>query len=182
MYYTCEGAPSSQPPKVRSVTAILKLRLRATLESGTFLPPLQLLNLMAKTSMDRYHYLPKKDPATRHTLGRIQPRVSPQRCSVRLRRKMHVTHTKYTYGQTQNTRSMRTEPSARPATVTPNTDITDTYASVHVRTLHNGESDDPCKMTYSIMAFFSRPCSSCKARAKKNFRIHAKIMTLTSRK
>ena len=48
--------------------------------------------------------------------------MSPQRCSVRLRRKMHVTHTKYTYGQTHNS----TEPSARPATVTPNTDITDT--------------------------------------------------------
>ena len=79
MYYTCEGPESSGPPKVPSVTAILKLRLRATLEFGIFLPPLQLPNLMAKTSMDRYHYLPKKDPATRHTLGRIQPRVSPQR-------------------------------------------------------------------------------------------------------
>ena len=61
MYYTCEGPESSGPPKVRSVTAILKLRLRATLEFGTFLPPLQLLNLMAKTSMDRYHYLPEKE-------------------------------------------------------------------------------------------------------------------------
>ena len=89
--------------KVHTATAILKLRLRATLEFGIFLPPLQLPNLMAKASMDRYHYLPKKDPKfpRRHTLGKIQPRVSPQRCSVRLRRKMHVTHTKYTYGQTQ---------------------------------------------------------------------------------
>ena len=68
MYYTCEGPESSGPPKVRSVTAILKLRLRATLEFGTFSPPLQLLNLLAKASMDRYHYLPKKDPdGRRHT-------------------------------------------------------------------------------------------------------------------
>ena len=120
-------------PKVRSVTAILKLRLRATLEFGIFLPPLQLPNLMAKASIDRYHYLPKKDPATRTTpqdrdathCGKdsITSRVSPQRCSVLLRRKKHVAHTKYTYGQTQ------TLASARPATVTSNTDITWTHAS-----------------------------------------------------
>ena len=59
---------SADGPKVRAVTAILKLRLRGTLEFGTFSPPLQLLNLMAKASMDRYHYLPKKDPdGRRHT-------------------------------------------------------------------------------------------------------------------
>ena len=61
---TCEGPASSRPPKVRSVTAILKLRLRATLEFGIFLPPLQLPNLMAKASMDRYHYLPEKEMST----------------------------------------------------------------------------------------------------------------------
>ena len=60
--------PFRPPPKFSFCnTAILKLRLRATLEFGTFLPPLQLLNLMAKASMDRYHYLPKKaDPDATH--------------------------------------------------------------------------------------------------------------------
>ena len=52
---------------------------------------------------------------------------------------------------------------ARRARATPSTSA---VAMSTPRPLQYGESGDPCKMTYSIMAFFSRPCSSCKARAK----------------
>ena len=77
--------------------AILKLRLRATLEFGIFLPPLQLPNLMAKASMDRYHYLPKKDPEfpTPHTGKDSASRESPALLGTSPQKNERYTHEIY---------------------------------------------------------------------------------------
>ena len=47
------------------------------------------------------------------------------------------------------------------------------------RPLQYGESDDPSKMTYSRMAFFGRPCSFCKGRAK--ILVHARAPAVRTR-
>ena len=45
------------------------------------------------------------------------------------------------------------------------------------RALDYGEIDAPCKMTYSRMAFFSRPCDSCETRAKIAAHVHAQQLS-----
>ena len=40
------------------------------------------------------------------------------------------------------------------------------------RPLHNGESDDPCKMTYSRIDLVKRPCNSCGRGRKSNEQAH----------
>jgi hypothetical protein len=47
------------------------------------------------------------------------------------------------------------------------------------RALDYGEIDAPCKMTYSRMAFFSRPCDSCETRAKIAAHVHAQQLQLS---
>ena len=48
--------------------------------------------------------------------------------------------------------------SARSGSTSPGHAVIHGGGHVHALPLHYGESDDPCKMTYSIMAFFGRPC------------------------
>jgi hypothetical protein len=45
------------------------------------------------------------------------------------------------------------------------------------RPLDYGETDHPCKMTYSRMAFSSRPCCSCEAGAKIAAHVHAQQLS-----
>ena len=99
---------SADGPKVRAVTVIPKLCLRAILDFGIFSPPLQLLHLMANTTLvNSPKYLPKKDAPTGLSLcglcGHVFSHGGPALLHMALQKhRLHLS----------STLSMRAKPSA----------------------------------------------------------------------
>ena len=99
--------PRELDPKVRAVTVIPKLCLRATLDFGIFSPPLQLLHLMANATLEQPQYLPKKDAPTGLSLcglcGHVFSHGGPALLHMALQKhRLHLS----------STLSMRAKPSA----------------------------------------------------------------------
>ena len=171
------NAPSAR--RTHSTTATVKLRLQAILDFHVYEPPLLLLHARSNS-----HDMSALASQVRHTrqqhstaAATVALHVYAGGASARAGRARAATAAARARARAPahpSPRGWARRARTRRAVATPSCSA---VVMSTRRLLHYGAIDDPCKMTYSRMAFFSRPCDSREARAKSAAHVHTQQLS-----